>query len=77
MNERLIRALEGNGYKCFVPLEKKSCFDIAAKSGERVPVTFKVPVPNSVGACRLEAKLVTAGGDTVTSVRDFSGIAPE
>ena len=31
MIEQLIRELEGTGYKCFVPLEKKSCFDIAAR----------------------------------------------
>ena len=35
MIEQLIRELEGAGYKCFVPLEKKSCFDIAARSGDR------------------------------------------
>jgi putative transcriptional regulator len=31
MAERLIRWLEGAGYECFVPMEKRSCFDIAAK----------------------------------------------
>ena len=31
MIERLIHELDGAGYKCFVPLGKKSCFDIAAK----------------------------------------------
>lgn len=31
MIEQLIRELEAGGYKCFVPLEKKSCFDIAAR----------------------------------------------
>ncbi len=36
MIEQLIRELEGTGYQCFVPLEKKSCFDIAARSGERL-----------------------------------------
>ena len=35
MAERLIQELEGAGYQCFVPLEKKSCFDIAARSGKR------------------------------------------
>lgn len=31
MPGRLIRWLEGAGYDCFVPMEKRSCFDIAAK----------------------------------------------
>ena len=35
MIEQLIHELNGAGYKCFVPLEKKSCFDIAAK-GKRL-----------------------------------------
>ncbi|MFC2175148.1 hypothetical protein ACFLQ2_04790 [archaeon] len=35
MAEQLIRELEGAGYKCFVPLEKKSCFDVAARNGDR------------------------------------------
>ncbi len=35
MIEQLIHILERAGYRCFVPLEKKSCFDIAAK-GEKL-----------------------------------------
>jgi hypothetical protein len=47
----------------------------AAESGDRVPVTFKVPVAKNVGDYRLEAELVTADGDTVTSIRDFSVVS--
>lgn len=34
MIEQLIKELEGAGYHCFVPLEKRSCFDIAAKGDQ-------------------------------------------
>lgn len=34
--ENVLRVLERAGYECFVPLERKSCFDIAARSENRV-----------------------------------------
>lgn len=35
MIDQLIKELEEAGYSCFVPLEKKSCFDIAARSAQK------------------------------------------
>ncbi len=36
MNAAILHALERAGYECFAPLERKSCFDIAARSKSRV-----------------------------------------
>lgn len=36
MGVDVLRALERAGYECFVPLERKSCFDIAARSHKQV-----------------------------------------
>ena len=36
MGVDVLRALERAGYECFVPLERKSCFDIAARSNKQV-----------------------------------------
>ncbi len=36
MDAGVLRALERAGYECFAPLERKSCFDIAARSQSRV-----------------------------------------
>jgi len=49
MRDALINLFESSGFQCFVPLEAKSCFDIAGKSEKQF---FLIKILNNIDSLR-------------------------